>query len=519
MVASIRLAVAAGVAHGEAQIRTTEIAAHDGRGAQVEVAYDLVDDRRGGGGGERDGGYIGCLTELAESHVLRAEVVAPLAHAVGLVDGEARDTHAFDHALEPRKDGALRRHVEQLELALEERCDDALALDFALAAVECLGVDAPAAQGVDLVGHERDQRRDDHGGPLAVAAGDQRGDLVAERLSSAGGQEHDGVLTLDQRLDGGFLAMAELWVAEDLFQNALCGSGGWTCGAGGRLHHHPLPRPSDAELRRETGETRSGRRGRFGPRVVAVYGDKGRLMGRIFETRKATMFARWNKMSKAFTRIAKELTMAAKAGGPDPDGNPTLRRAIANARAVNMPKDKIDGAIKRAHAKDTADYQECIYEGYAPHGVAVMVVTATDNPTRTVANVRVGFNKGNGNMGQTGSVSFGFSRMGVFRLDATKVETDLEELELELIDHGLEEMGESASEKGEPQIVIRCALQSFGEMQTALEERGMTPVESLTEFIPGTTVKLDEDKATEVLKMIDLIEQDDDVQHVFHNLA
>jgi len=240
-------------------------------------------------------------------------------------------------------------------------------------------------------------------------------------------------------------------------------------------------------------------------------------MGRIFETRKATMFARWNRMAKAFTRVARELTMAAKAGGPDPDSNASLRRAIQNARAVNMPKDKIEGAIKRASGKDTTNYEELIYEGYAPHGVMVLVVAATDNPTRTVANVRVCFNKGNGNMGTSGSVNFAFNRMGVFRLPPP--DTDLEELELELIDHGLEEMGESTTEKGEDQIVIRCALQSFGAMQSALEAKGLTVTESLTEFIPTNTVSLDEDKATEVLKMVDLLEQDEDVQHVFHNLA
>lgn len=239
-------------------------------------------------------------------------------------------------------------------------------------------------------------------------------------------------------------------------------------------------------------------------------------MGRIFETRKATMFARWNKMSKAFTRVAKELTIAAKSGA-DPATNPTLRRVIQNARAVNMPKDKIDSAIKRASGKDTVDYQELIYEGYAPHGVAVLVVAATDNPTRTVANVRVCFNKGNGNMGTSGSVSFGFNRMGVFRLDPAGLE--LEELELELIDFGLEEMGESTGEKGEPQVVVRCALQSFGEMQSAIEARGITVIESTSEFIPTTTVELSEEHATEVLKMVDLLEQDEDVQQVFHNLA
>ena len=240
-------------------------------------------------------------------------------------------------------------------------------------------------------------------------------------------------------------------------------------------------------------------------------------MGRIFETRKATMFARWDKMAKAFTRVAKDITIAVKAGGPDPDGNPALRRAIQNSRAVNMPKDTVDSAIKRAHAKDTADYVEVIYEGYALHGVAIMVVAATDNPTRTVANVRVAFRKNGGNMGTTGSVAFGFHRMGVFRLDPTGL--DQEELELELIDYGLEELGESKSDKGQAQLVIRCDMKSFGTMQAALEERNIKVIESDSEFIPDTTVKLDDAQATEVLKLVDQMEQDDDVQQVFHNLA
>lgn len=240
-------------------------------------------------------------------------------------------------------------------------------------------------------------------------------------------------------------------------------------------------------------------------------------MGRIFETRKATMFARWDKMAKAFTRVSKEIAMAAKAGGGNPDSNPALRRAIQNARAVNMPKDKIEASIKRAIGKDTADYQELIYEGYGPHGIAVMAVAATDNPTRTVANVRVCFNKGGGSMGASGSVSFAFKRMGVFRISPEG--QDLEALELDLMDHGLEEFGEGTGEKGEPQIVIRCPLQDFGRMQSAIEARGITPLSSGSEFIPTNPTQLPEDKATEVLKLVDLLEQDDDVQHVFHNLA
>jgi len=240
-------------------------------------------------------------------------------------------------------------------------------------------------------------------------------------------------------------------------------------------------------------------------------------MGRIFETRKATMFARWNKMAKAFTRVAKDIAMAVKQGGPNADTNPSLRRAIQNARAVNMPKDKVDAAIKRALGKDTASYDELIYEGYAPHGVAVLVVTATDNPTRTVANVRAAFTKCGGNMGATGSVAFNFNRMGVFRLAPEGLDQD--SLELDLIDHGLEEMGEGTGEKGEKQLVLRCQLTNFGKLQAAIEARGIHPVGSASEYIPSSTVELPEAQATEVLKMVDMLEQDDDVQQVFHNLA
>jgi YebC/PmpR family DNA-binding regulatory protein len=240
-------------------------------------------------------------------------------------------------------------------------------------------------------------------------------------------------------------------------------------------------------------------------------------MGRIFETRKHTMFARWDRMAKAFTRIGKEIVIAVKAGGPDPDGNPRLRRVIQNARSVNMPKDKIESAIKRAAGKDAADYQEIVYEGYAAHGVALLIEAATDNVTRTVANVRNHLSKNDGNLGATGSVSFLFKRMGVFRLDPTGV--DQEELELDLIDEGLEELGESIGEKGEPQIMIRCAFTDFGRLQKALEDRGIKPISAESEYIPVTPVELPDEKAKDVLKLVDTLEQDDDVQKVFHNLA
>jgi len=240
-------------------------------------------------------------------------------------------------------------------------------------------------------------------------------------------------------------------------------------------------------------------------------------MGRIFETRKATMFARWDKMSKAFARIGKEITIAVRAGGPSVENNPSLRRIIHNARALNMPKDKVEAAIKRASGQDQKGYDEILYEGYAPHGVAVLVECATDNGVRTVANVRSHFNKYHGNLGSTGSVAFQFRRMGVFRLNP--VGLDMESLELDLIDHGLEEMGESTGEKGEPQLVIRCGFSDFGRLQQALEERKITPISAESEYIPGTPVTLPDDQATEVLKMIDALEQDEDVQKVFHNLG
>jgi YebC/PmpR family DNA-binding regulatory protein len=240
-------------------------------------------------------------------------------------------------------------------------------------------------------------------------------------------------------------------------------------------------------------------------------------MGRIFEVRKHTMFARWNRMAKQFARIAKDITMAVKSGGSDPTSNPMLRRVIQNARAVNMPKDKIEAAIKRASGRDAANYQEVLYEGYAPHGVALLVETATDNPTRTVAQVRNVITKGGGNLATNGSVSFLFKKMGVFRLNPAGIDQD--DLELYLIDHGLEEMGESSDEKGEPQLVIRCAFADFGKLQEALEARGIAPISAEHEYICTVPTELPEEQATEVLTVIDKLEQDEDVQKVFHTLA
>ncbi|HZH04491.1 MAG TPA: YebC/PmpR family DNA-binding transcriptional regulator [Myxococcaceae bacterium] len=239
-------------------------------------------------------------------------------------------------------------------------------------------------------------------------------------------------------------------------------------------------------------------------------------MGRIFETRKATMFARWNKMAKLFTRISKDIAIAVKAGGPNPDINPALRRAVQNARVNNMPKDKVDGAIKRASGQDAAHYDVILYEGYAPHGIALLVETATDNQVRTVANVRMHFNKYGGNLGTSGSVSFLFQHMGVFWLNPEGL--DLEALELELIDHGLEEMGEGRGEKDERQVVIRCAFADFGRLQTAVEARGITPLAGESEYVAKSPMELPEAQAHEVLELVDALEQDEDVQRVFHNL-
>ena len=240
-------------------------------------------------------------------------------------------------------------------------------------------------------------------------------------------------------------------------------------------------------------------------------------MGRIFEVRKHAMFARWNRMAKQFARIAKDIAMTVKSGGADPASNPTLRRVMQNARAVNMPKDKVEAAIKRASGRDATNYHESIYEAYAPHGVALMVETATDNPTRTVANVRSIIGKNGGNLGTNGSVAFQFKKMGVFRLDPAGIDQD--ELELAMIDHGLQEMGESTGEKGEPHLVLRCEFVDFGRLQEALETRSIAPLSAEHEYICALPTELPEGQAAEVLALIDQLEQDDDVQRVFHTLA
>jgi YebC/PmpR family DNA-binding regulatory protein len=235
-------------------------------------------------------------------------------------------------------------------------------------------------------------------------------------------------------------------------------------------------------------------------------------MGRVFEKRKHTMFARFDRMAKAFTRIGKDIAMAVKNSGPNPDNNPKLRMAIRNAKGVNMPKDRVDAAIKRASSKEEKDFQEIIYEGYAPHGVPVIVECATDNPTRTVANIRLQFSKNHGTMGNSGSVSFMFEHKGVFKFEPSKL--DLDELELDLIDAGAEDI-----QRDEEETIIYTKFTEFGHMSKFLESKKLDAKSSELQYIPTTTKELDEAEQDEVLKCIEALEADDDVQNVYHNLA
>ncbi|MFZ9679968.1 MAG: YebC/PmpR family DNA-binding transcriptional regulator [Bacteroidia bacterium] len=235
-------------------------------------------------------------------------------------------------------------------------------------------------------------------------------------------------------------------------------------------------------------------------------------MGRAFEYRKARKFARWDKMSKTFTRIGREIAMSVKAGGPEPESNTRLRAAIQNAKAANMPKDRVEAAIKKASNKDEKAYEEVVYEGYAPHGIAVLVETATDNPTRTVANVRHLFSKYGGSMGTSGSVGFLFERKALFRLDPG--DRAAEDLELELIDAGAEDI---CIEDGEWNLT--AAFTDYGQVQKSLESMGIQILSSELSYIPTTTKSLDEAQAEECLKLIDMLEEDDDVQNVYCTLA
>ena len=237
-------------------------------------------------------------------------------------------------------------------------------------------------------------------------------------------------------------------------------------------------------------------------------------MGRIFETRKATMFKRYAKMAKAFTKIGREIVMAVKLGGPNPDSNPRLRMVMQNAKAVNMPKTNVESAIKRASEKDSGNYDEVIYEGYAPYGVPVLVECTTNNPTRTVASVRMYFSRANGALGTNGSVSFMFEHIVLFKIDATNLNKD--DLELELIDFGLEDIN---LDEEHNQFIIQCKFVDYGNMQSALEERKINVIETSKIYVPSTTKTLPPEQEAEVMAMIEKMEEDDDIQAIYHNLA
>ena len=236
-------------------------------------------------------------------------------------------------------------------------------------------------------------------------------------------------------------------------------------------------------------------------------------MGRAFEFRKARKMKRWSAMAKTFTRIGKDIVMAVKEGGPSPESNSRLRAVMQNAKAANMPKDNVDRAIKKASDKDTANYKEVLFEGYAPHGIAVLVETATDNNNRTVANVRAAFNKCDGTFGTSGSVIFMFDHTCNFRVKKEDLVIDLEEFELELIDFDVEEVFED-----EDGILIYAPFEQFGAIQSYLEEKKIEILSSGFERIPTTTKKLNEEELSDVEKLLEKLEEDDDVQNVYHAL-
>ncbi len=236
-------------------------------------------------------------------------------------------------------------------------------------------------------------------------------------------------------------------------------------------------------------------------------------MGRAFEFRKERKMKRWANMAKTFTKIGREIAIAVKEGGPDPHYNSRLRIAIQNAKSANMPKTNIENAIKKASSKDADDYQEVTFEGYAPHGVAVIVETATDNNNRTVAKVRMIFSKYGGSLGTSGSVDYMFERKGVFKVKPSE-ELDLEELELELIDYGLEEIKEEDEE-----LLFYCSFEDFGNLQKGLEEKGVEVANAELVRIPTHYKELTDEQAEETIKLIEKMEEEDDVINVFHNMG
>ena len=235
-------------------------------------------------------------------------------------------------------------------------------------------------------------------------------------------------------------------------------------------------------------------------------------MGRAFEYRKATKMKRWGNMARVFTKLGKQITIAAREGGPDPDTNPRLRVLAQQAKKENMPKENVERAIKKATDKDVSDYKEMVYEGYGPYGIAIVVETATDNPTRTVANVRSYFNKHGGSLGTSGSLEFLFDHKCVFKI-APKDGVSLEDLELELIDYGVDEL-----EEDEGDIILYGEFKSYSEIQSYLEENGFEIHSAEFERIPHDTKSLDDDQRAQIEKLLEKFEDDDDVQNVFHNM-
>lgn len=236
-------------------------------------------------------------------------------------------------------------------------------------------------------------------------------------------------------------------------------------------------------------------------------------MGRAFEYRKASKLARWDKMAKQFSRIGKEIAIAVKAGGPNPEANPALRRCLLNAKGVNMPKDNVERAIKKASGADAEQYDEVTYEGYGPGGIAIFLECTTNNTTRTVANVRAIFNKFDGNLGKNGELTFVFDRKGIFTLDKDSIAMDWEDFELEMIDAGAEEVDIEDNE-----VIITSSFEDFGSINHKFEELKIEPKSADLQRLPNTMKALPLDQAQTIMKMLEKFEDDDDVQHVFHNM-
>ena len=236
-------------------------------------------------------------------------------------------------------------------------------------------------------------------------------------------------------------------------------------------------------------------------------------MGRAFEYRKASKMARWDKMAKTFSKIGKDIALAVKAGGPDPDANPSLRRCIQNAKGANMPKDNVERAIKKASGADAEHYEEITYEGYGLGGVAFFVECTTNNPTRTVANVRAIFNKFDGSLGKNGELAFIFDRKGIFSIDKSSIKIGWDDFEMEMIDGGAEEV-----ESDHEEVMITTAFEDFGTLSHKLEELGMEAKSAELERIPNNSKEVSEDQFKANMKMLDRFEEDDDVQNVYHNM-